>query len=576
MPKNFMEFLMDIVFGIYKFLEQVYNLVLEVAEFEIFTDALTKEIALRIYAIIGILLIAKLIITFLTFIISPKKATPDEKKNIEGFVPLVNRILITIALLLFTPFMFTFLTRIQSAVIRNGVIGNIVFGNNVNSRNNEAEMFAGSLLIGFFEPNEDYFGVNDSDIIRVRKDLKDLSLNTRGFGQERKYFAIKEKALEGVTNGSVWYVVWFASGYAQRQYYVNFNWFFALIVGIGALFLVCSVMVPIAIRTVKLAFLQMIAPFPIIANLEKGLAVGKKDSKVSYLDNYKKMLLISYIDLFVRIFSFAFLGLVATKLSEVNSGNFIIDLFILGGMLIFAKEAPNFVSKLLANGAIKGTSDMSYNPTTNLMGVPFVPEVIAFAGTTATSLVKEVPRDISIGVNTANNGREVARNIVSAVVKAPVDSIRDGFAAARSVPKRHQGLTMKGQYNLVKKSLGQGKKNRIGRHNNEKTKANTVYAGVQSQNRTNNAQLQNDINNYVAGMTFGSAAARTAYKTSLGDGSAYQTLKARVKANPNNRVLKAQFRSMKQVEKSRLKSVTSNKKEIRAQKVANDLNSRPN
>jgi hypothetical protein len=123
----------------------------------------------------------------------------------------------------------------------------------------------------------------------------------------------------------------------------------------------------VALRIVKLGFLQIISPIPVILHI----TTEKFENSMlkRWTDEYVK----TYVDLFFRLSLVYFAILVLNMLKKTFEGRpfSLITIFILVGALMFVKQAPSLLKSLLN---IKGDfgGGFTLNPIAKLRGVPLV------------------------------------------------------------------------------------------------------------------------------------------------------------------------------------------------------------
>lgn len=130
------------------------------------------------------------------------------------------------------------------------------------------------------------------------------------------------------------------------------------IVGGVILWLLIVFCFEVAMRVVKLGFLEMITPVAIIGYIQP---------KGEIFNKWLKMCISTYVNLFIRLFALSFaLFIITTVVSSTNGSVSMANLFIVFGALMFAKEAPKLISGLFGidEGSIKGL-----NPFAKMAGV---------------------------------------------------------------------------------------------------------------------------------------------------------------------------------------------------------------
>src|SRR5574344_586418 len=84
---------------IYTAAAEIYGLMLDIASAEVFTKTMIDEMAGRVYQLLGLVMLFKLIFSFLTYVINPE-AMNDKSK---GFGNILKKIVISLGLIIITP-----------------------------------------------------------------------------------------------------------------------------------------------------------------------------------------------------------------------------------------------------------------------------------------------------------------------------------------------------------------------------------------------------------------------------------------------------------------------------------------
>ena len=131
--------------------------------------------------------------------------------------------------------------------------------------------------------------------------------------------------------------------------------FVSTIVGGAILFILISFTFDIAVRAVKLVFLEIISPIPVMSFIDP------TSSKKGLFNKWLKEVGVTWADLFLRLFAVTFstslIGAYQFGFGEENS--LWIDIIILAGVLMFAKKLPDILKKMF-NIDLKG--DFKLNP----------------------------------------------------------------------------------------------------------------------------------------------------------------------------------------------------------------------
>lgn len=204
-------------------------------------------------------------------------------------------------------------------------------------------------------------------------------------------------------------------------YIFEYKFFISTLVGLLILFMIIILAIDTAVRSIKLCFLQIISPIPIVSFMD----IKENDLFKKWL----KLFINSYLELFLKLGSI-FLSFLLIKMlmsSEFDNifalrntwGRF---LFIIG-CLFFAKEAPDFVGKLLNIGGDTGIGTFLKNAVKFITGVG----TMALAGTGgAISNLSSGIEKISETKGTKNKMAQFGKTILSTLGGA-------GSASARAL-----------------------------------------------------------------------------------------------------------------------------------------------
>ena len=151
--------------------------------------------------------------------------------------------------------------------------------------------------------------------------------------------------LAGVANNTIFDIF-----VGNSRYLFSFSWILSFFVGIGVLILFVLFTVDIAIRSIKLSILRLIAPIPIISYIDP-----KSSKDGGAFSSWVKSLTSTYLDLFLRL---AIIYFVIFLIQDMITNGIIINdasgmvgifsfIFIIVGLLIFAKMAPKFIKDAL-------------------------------------------------------------------------------------------------------------------------------------------------------------------------------------------------------------------------------------
>lgn len=126
----------------------------------------------------------------------------------------------------------------------------------------------------------------------------------------------------------------------------SMDWLLAFICGLAIIAVLLAIMIEVVVRNLKLVFLQAIAPIPVISYM---------NPNDKMLGTWVKQYVGVYFSLFLQLLAILIVPDLMMNLLQSITGGFILKIVIIAGCLLFTKEAPKFISKLLGLESISGT-----------------------------------------------------------------------------------------------------------------------------------------------------------------------------------------------------------------------------
>lgn len=347
-----------------------YRLFLAVSELDLFGggssgQALYDMFTKKMYLVLSVVMLFIFAYELILMLINPDG---DGTKKTTG---LLKNFVISIALVVVLPVVFRYMTIFQLHVIKNNTIGALVLGTAPTSSDAAETAYGDSIgmvvLMAFYHPQgagyETFFDTNgtfkgidqavsdceageaDHDTCQAWAEALD-KWNTK-MQNSGKFFAGANTVTHNITlqksvgedNGS------------------EYMWILCTGCGILVAWFFISYAIDLGTRAVKLGFLEIIAPIPVMFN-----AVPKM--KKSF-ETWKGELIKTYVELFIRLAVIFFIVKLCTMVPEfVNiifgdsmsgvDSNFLVRAFtmvvLILGLLKFAKEAPELFKALFDNG----------------------------------------------------------------------------------------------------------------------------------------------------------------------------------------------------------------------------------
>ena len=346
----------------------IYKVFFLVANATIVNGDVIKVFYSRIQLILGILMIFKLAMSILNIIINPD-VVKDQK---QGPTKMVTRIVTALVMLtLVIPInipnakenslnayindhgiLFGFLYKAQDSILSENILAKLILGtssNNtaddmdVNNLSDVGNAMASTVLKVFIKINvKDATQPPCEDSETCENTICASEVNESQYAEEN----VDPQVIFSHINDSC------GSGSSERYAFGYIPFFGAVVMLIMAL-IITGFTVDIAVRAIKLAILRIVAPVPIISYINPPKQGG------GAFDNWTKSLISTYVDLFVRL-AIVYFGLFMVQVlmnggmdifgSNVQGFTFtsgIAFIFIILGILVFMKQAPQFIKDVL-------------------------------------------------------------------------------------------------------------------------------------------------------------------------------------------------------------------------------------
>lgn len=335
---------------IYNFIRYVYEIFITLTKVNLFGVEDYKELVNRIYVILGLIMLFILAYSLLKAVINPDNFAKGEL----SFPKLIQNVVVSLVIIAFLPTVFELAFNVQNSLLNKGTVSSLILGTNTSSNdsdkktyslNNAGNLFAYETFKGFYGPDSakcQDLGETDEDKCRDAIEANGTTLgevdrlvNPDSDEQRGESFAQYMKFSELAADGNA-----------------GFHYYFPLstIAGIYVLYLMINFCFDIALRSVKLAFYQIIAPIPVICRVIPG---GKLKDVFS---KWVQQVIGLFIEVFVRIGAMSFgvlmLNLLKDNLSKIDTNTLtftqtgLLYAFIVMAMVMFIKKIPEVLSKI--------------------------------------------------------------------------------------------------------------------------------------------------------------------------------------------------------------------------------------
>ncbi len=325
-----------------------YDIFIRLGTAEILTTSQVEKIYSRVTLLLGVFMLFKLSFSFVQYLINPE--TMSDKNKGAGKV--ITKAVIVVALLGFTPFIFRQAYNLQNALVESNVLGKIILG--TSSANDDVSNFGSKLASYTFFSFYSFYDGEECEAADIEDMQDEVELNHS--------FELANDCLNEKGKSEKFAVYFPGLG------------LLCLAVGIFLLYIILSYCISVGMRTIQLAFLQLIAPIPILSYLGED-----KDGAFS---KWVKRCISTFIDLFIRIAIIYFVVYIINLLISdsdsyywllASTGNptgrtkkWLIIVIILA-LLMFAKKAPELIKEILPQG-IGSNIGFGFKDTNRLLG----------------------------------------------------------------------------------------------------------------------------------------------------------------------------------------------------------------
>lgn len=392
---------------VYYLIELIYGLLLEIARAKPFSNEIFSTFAERIYALLGLFMLFKVSFSLIKYIVNP-----DEfNDKVKGGKKMVMNILIVLVLIVTTPIAFDYMAKIQETLLNENVMEKLILGTGVNGQPVDQNAVGANMKVEIF-----------SAFYSLEADAPEI---TKTAYEEAKSRGSVEDMIHKEVNGEPLFMHKKTTG---DGYAINYMFIVSTIAGIFTAWIFLTFCIDIAIRTVKLGFLQLISPIPIISYIDPS------SSKNGMFSKWLKEVGKTWADLFIRLgavyFAITLISALMSQDSIAGTSNPLAKVFIIIGILIFANQIPKLIGDLLG---VKIDGNFSLNPMKKINSSPIANAVVGGAagfvgGGVANAAAKFMNAERDDDGHIINKGNTVKQMLLSGTGGALMGAGRAGIA----------------------------------------------------------------------------------------------------------------------------------------------------
>ena len=332
-------FLVAIDHAVYSLISVLFQVIFDISNFMLdneFFDGFYNNI----YLILSIIMMFRVMISLLAYLVNPDKVNDGK----VGAGKLIQRVMLSLAMLLMIPWFFKTMFRIQNPVLEN-LIPNLVLGSttDVSAIKEDSEFgrnMSWKIYSAFFNYDSDCY--SDAD----QKNVNNIT------EQDDEIFPGVSDKFNATLND--------INKYCENNkkiYEYHYTPVLPLLVGGFLLYILLGFAVKIAIRCFKLIVLRFIAPIPIISYM------NPESSSSGAFNTWIKTTFKTWLSVFLYVGVVYFVVMLVTKVILGKNGaiyKLFVDIsdkgflrgmlfliFMILGLFYFAKQFPEFLTKAL-------------------------------------------------------------------------------------------------------------------------------------------------------------------------------------------------------------------------------------
>lgn len=304
----------------------LYDLFNMIASHRLFDDNVIQTIYTRVGLVLGLFMVFRLTFSAIEYLINPDNITDKQK----GIGNIIKKVLIVVILLGSVHFLFNTAYSFQDLLLNdeNNVISKVILGNSKTTGMSSETDMSWAIFSSFFKSTgpetstcSKYLDEDNSAGIKADFDSNyKTAFSTSSF--KKAYECVNEKKGSG-------------------DWVINFEWFYGIVTALFVGYVLCVYVIQLGVRSVQLAYLELIAPIPIMMYLNpKGDETLKK---------WGKQCLSTYLDVFIRVAILYFILLAFKAISEADlftTGSIPVGIVLLIGLMMFAKKVPDLIKEI--------------------------------------------------------------------------------------------------------------------------------------------------------------------------------------------------------------------------------------
>ena len=433
--------------AVYSLITILYQLFLYLANLDLFgmstigesisnqnTENIIVIFSSRVYALLGIFMLFKVSFSILQYMVNPD----DFSDKSKGFGKMITNVLTSLVLIVAVPFIFNFAFDVQKVILEDNLLGKLILGNDSSSvedtkTNEEMAEDLQFLVYGSFFSVDTSVSPKNDDNVPICQNNPVLGTKTMAKDEEcLNYLANLFEDVGGVNKLGDFFPSGGADSEERRfdafgeivnvttednKYAFKYMPLISTVAGGFVVVMLLSFCMDVAVRIIKLGFLEIISPIPIVSYMDP-----KQSGKDGMLGRWAMECLRTFASLFIRIaiiyFVFFMADIIANNIladpadqlylndqaPEGLMATFVRVMVILG-LFFFAKEVPKLLENLIPG--MKGAGNLSINPIKKITENPIAAGAVGLGigagvgGLTSAAAAFSASRDEGAGMGQA-------------------------------------------------------------------------------------------------------------------------------------------------------------------------------
>ena len=349
--------------GIYDFICYLFEIFYYLCGLQLFSDTDYNTLIQRIYVILGLIMMFVLAYSLLRAVINPDEFAKGE----TSFPKLIQNVIVSLIIIVFLPTAFQTAFSIQNSLLNYDTIPQLILGEGSSATGTTGptvQNVSGGRAIAFYTFKAFLFPDLSSGNVSCNSDdpdkCRDVIKGNGSLGStDGPQLTERDKAvLEGKNSFTIY------GNYSESVRDNKLTYYFPIstVAGIFIAYVMLNFCFDMALRVVKLAFYQIIAPIPVICRVIPG---GKLKDVFS---KWLKQVISLFVEVFVRIGALSFgvflIGIIIDKFEAGLPGidmltgfgqRTIVLALLLMSVIIFVKEIPKIIGDMfgLDTGGMK-------------------------------------------------------------------------------------------------------------------------------------------------------------------------------------------------------------------------------